>query len=59
MFFQSIYPVNILRNIALYYVPTDFVFYCDVDFLPNPSAYDKMMKRIGTGVFPKHVVSYF
>ena len=37
------YPVNILRNIAIDGVETDFVFNVDVDFVPNTDAVEHIM----------------
>ncbi|EDV19857.1 uncharacterized protein TRIADDRAFT_32796, partial [Trichoplax adhaerens] len=33
------YPVNKLRNIALDYITTDYVFLLDIDFLPSHNSY--------------------
>jgi LysM repeat protein len=37
------YPVNLLRNVALDAVTTDFVFNVDVDFVPNTGAIQHIM----------------
>ena len=35
-----LYPVNLLRNIALRYARTPYVYLSDIDFLPMPRLYD-------------------
>ncbi|KAF8566976.1 hypothetical protein P879_05740 [Paragonimus westermani] len=42
------YPINALRNIAVQYAPTDFVFLIDVDFLPSLNSYPYFEKAIQT-----------
>ena len=36
---NDVYPINLLRNIALQQASTEFVFLLDVDFVPDPSLY--------------------
>jgi hypothetical protein len=40
------YPHNILRNLVLDSVVTDYVLTMDVDFITNPGAHDKMLDLI-------------
>ena len=44
------YPINFLRNIALNYVKTDFVFYLDVDFIPSENFLDKVPDALWTSL---------
>ena len=48
--FQSsntdIFPINLLRNIALQQALTEFVFLCDVDFIPMSDLYSYILKTI-------------
>lgn len=41
-----LYPVNHLRNIALSYVKTPYVYLSDIDFLPMPSLYHYIREAI-------------
>ena len=38
------YPINILRNLALKHVQTDYVFLLDVDFVPSVGAHDRIAR---------------
>lgn len=38
------YPINYLRNIALKFANTEYVFLSDIDFLPSPESYS-VLKR--------------
>ncbi|XP_046458581.1 LARGE xylosyl- and glucuronyltransferase 2-like [Daphnia pulex] len=42
----SLYPVNLLRNVALEQASTPFVFLCDIDFLPMPNLYNTLKKAV-------------
>ncbi|XP_011063367.1 PREDICTED: glycosyltransferase-like protein LARGE2 isoform X1 [Acromyrmex echinatior] len=42
----DLYPINYLRNTAISYVPTPFVFQLDVDFLPQFGLYENIMNYI-------------
>jgi len=44
--FQSFYPVNFLRNVALQQVNTPYVFLTDIDFLPMYGLYPYLKKSI-------------
>lgn len=44
-FFQSLYPINFLRNVALRQVTTPYVFLLDIDFLPMLGLYP-YLKRV-------------
>ncbi|ETO17521.1 hypothetical protein RFI_19800, partial [Reticulomyxa filosa] len=39
------YPVNTLRNLALRYARTEFVFLLDADFVPSFDAHDTIIRR--------------
>ena len=41
---QDFYPINYLRNIALKFVKTEFVFLSDVDFLPGSESYSTLKR---------------
>ena len=41
---QDFYPINYLRNIALKFVQTEFVFLSDVDFLPGSESYSTLKR---------------
>lgn len=43
---QDLYPINYLRNTAISYVSTPFVFQLDVDFLPQLGLYENLMNHI-------------
>ena len=36
------YPINILRNIAIGSAPTDHILYIDVDFIPSAGAHSEL-----------------
>lgn len=38
------YPVNYLRNVALKFVESEYVFLSDIDFLPGAEAYSSLQK---------------
>ncbi|CAH8514291.1 unnamed protein product [Schistosoma rodhaini] len=40
------YPINILRNIAIKYSVTKFIFHIDIDFLPQENIIDSIEKSI-------------
>ena len=40
------YPINLLRNVALDQVRTPFVFLSDIDFLPMPNLYSTLKKAV-------------
>ena len=40
------YPINFMRNVALDFAVTDYVFLVDVDFLPNPDAHSQILEQI-------------
>eukprot|EP00123_Amoebidium_parasiticum_P010219 comp19964_c1_seq1/m.24331 comp19964_c1_seq1/g.24331 ORF comp19964_c1_seq1/g.24331 comp19964_c1_seq1/m.24331 type:complete len:614 (-) comp19964_c1_seq1:338-2179(-) len=40
-----VYPINTIRNIALTYVATEFVFLLDGDFVPNVGMYEHLMQN--------------
>ncbi|XP_015173364.1 PREDICTED: glycosyltransferase-like protein LARGE2 isoform X2 [Polistes dominula] len=42
----ELYPINYLRNIAMSYVSTPYIFQLDVDFLPQYGLYENIMKHI-------------
>ncbi|KAF6769131.1 hypothetical protein AHF37_12397, partial [Paragonimus kellicotti] len=42
------YPINALRNIAVQYAQTDYVFLIDVDFLPSLNSYPYFEEVIQT-----------
>ncbi|XP_070168116.1 xylosyl- and glucuronyltransferase LARGE1 isoform X2 [Polyergus mexicanus] len=42
----ELYPINYLRNIAILYVSTPFIFSLDVDFLPQFGLYENLMNNI-------------
>ncbi|VDP67041.1 unnamed protein product [Echinostoma caproni] len=42
----SMYPINQLRNLALLYARTDFVFHLDVDFIPSANLHDVLQNLI-------------
>lgn len=46
LFDQELYPINYLRNIAISYVSTPFIFQLDVDFLPQFGLYENLMNNI-------------
>ncbi|CAG9860970.1 unnamed protein product [Phyllotreta striolata] len=41
-----VYPINILRNVGLRNVQTDYVFLADIDFLPSNNLYESLIKYI-------------
>ncbi|VDP20517.1 unnamed protein product [Schistosoma margrebowiei] len=40
------YPINLLRNIAIKYSVTEFIFHIDIDFLPQENIIDSIEKSI-------------
>lgn len=46
LFNQELYPINYLRNIAISYVSTPFIFQLDVDFLPQFGLHENLMNNI-------------
>ncbi|CAH1103883.1 unnamed protein product [Psylliodes chrysocephalus] len=42
----DVYPINILRNIGLRNVQTQFVFLADIDFYPSNDLYETLIKYI-------------
>ncbi|KAK2579800.1 hypothetical protein KPH14_008682 [Odynerus spinipes] len=42
----ELYPINYLRNVAMSYVSTPFIFQLDVDFLPQYGLYESLMNHI-------------
>ncbi|XP_076296402.1 xylosyl- and glucuronyltransferase LARGE1 isoform X2 [Lasioglossum baleicum] len=42
----DLYPINYLRNIAMSYVSTPFIFQLDVDFLPQHGLHESLMNYI-------------
>jgi glycosyltransferase-like protein LARGE len=44
--FQDFYPINYLRNVALQFANTDYVFLSDIDFLPGSEAYATLKKAV-------------
>eukprot|EP00499_Haloplacidia_sp_CaronLabIsolate_P002404 CAMPEP_0196774364 /NCGR_PEP_ID=MMETSP1104-20130614/3351_1 /TAXON_ID=33652 /ORGANISM="Cafeteria sp., Strain Caron Lab Isolate" /LENGTH=587 /DNA_ID=CAMNT_0042144519 /DNA_START=66 /DNA_END=1826 /DNA_ORIENTATION=+ len=38
------YPINLLRNVAWEFAPTDLVFNVDADFVPGPGAQDSLVR---------------
>ena len=42
----NFYPINLLRNVAIGQVATQFMFLCDVDFLPMPGLYEYVRKAV-------------
>ncbi len=48
---QAVYPVNFLRNVALNFTKTDYVFLCDIDFIPKPSLYTDLIHIINDRSF--------
>ena len=38
--------MNVLRNVAVYYAPTTYVFACDVDFIPMPGTYERLLQIV-------------
>lgn len=45
---SQMYPVNYLRNVALKYVNTEFVFLSDIDFLPMYGLYHHLQEVLQT-----------
>jgi hypothetical protein len=43
---QERYPHNILRNMALYNVESDYFFATDSDHIPSPNSYDRLSKLL-------------
>ena len=46
LFDKSLYPINLLRNVALDHVRTPFVFLADIDFLPMQNLYSTLRKSV-------------
>ncbi|ETO12072.1 hypothetical protein RFI_25304 [Reticulomyxa filosa] len=42
---QVMYPVNTLRNLALRYAHSDFVFLLDADFVPSADLHDHVLQN--------------
>ena len=42
----NLYPINILRNIAIEYAPTDRIALLDVDFIPSARAHSALVKHL-------------
>ncbi|XP_066592807.1 xylosyl- and glucuronyltransferase LARGE1-like [Prorops nasuta] len=42
----ELYPINYLRNVAMSYVSTPYIFQVDVDFLPQHRLYELLMNHI-------------
>nr|XP_039262450.1 LARGE xylosyl- and glucuronyltransferase 1-like [Styela clava] len=45
-FDDTSYPINLLRNIAWQQAVTEFVFLCDVDFLPSDNLYEHLKNAV-------------
>ena len=45
---DEVYPVNYLRNVALQFATTHFVFNVDIDFLISPNAHELIKRRVST-----------
>ncbi|CAK8685218.1 unnamed protein product [Clavelina lepadiformis] len=43
---DEIYPINLLRNIALNHAVTDYVLLYDVDFVPMPGLYEYIVSHL-------------
>ncbi|XP_076179242.1 xylosyl- and glucuronyltransferase LARGE1 isoform X2 [Ptiloglossa arizonensis] len=43
---QELYPINYLRNTAMSYVSTPFIFQLDVDFLPQYGLHESLMSYV-------------
>ncbi len=46
--FQTMYPVNYLRNVAINNTVTPYVFLIDIDFMPSIGLYEYLMDFIST-----------
>lgn len=46
LYFQSFYPVNFLRNVAISRVSTAYVFLTDIDFLPMFGLYAYLTRTL-------------
>ena len=44
----TVYPINLLRNVALKNAVTEFVFLYDVDFMPMPNLYEYIVSYISS-----------
>ena len=42
------YPINVMRNVALDYADTDYVFAIDIDFIPSQSCYREILHHLST-----------
>ena len=47
---QHLYPVNVLRNRVQDSVNAEYVFYIDVDFVPSPGLYSRLLQKLDLGV---------
>ena len=47
---SDFYPINYLRNVALKFVNTSYVFLSDIDFLPSADSY-ALLKKASTHLF--------
>lgn len=43
---QDYYPINVLRNVAMRYVNTPYIFLADIDFVPMVSLYENIKTHI-------------
>ena len=48
--FQTYYPANFLRNVALNNTRTDYVFLSDADFIPMYGVHSHIQKAIQNGL---------
>ena len=48
---QSYYPINALRNTAINYADTEYVFIVDFDFVPRPGLYKYFEKTLNSVCF--------
>ena len=51
MLLQELYPVNKLRNVAQDNTRAEYVFYVDVDFIPNRGLAKAVYEYIDSGFF--------
>ena len=50
---EKIYPINMLRNVALQNAKTGYVFLCDVDFAPMPNLYEYIISHLSSAPITK------